>query len=156
MKKSSRFLPITLLLSGTAFAQIITANHVPPGVKESFQVKFPAIKRAQWKFKSDRNYEAEFALKGTEIAAKFDSSGKWLETESAAFRSEVPAAVYDTIFKLFKHYKIVEIQTVYRWNEEGMLWELHLDSAKEIVKVQFDSNGQIINKSIKPKLRKKK
>ncbi len=156
MRRSFQFLPMTLMLSGTALAQIITAKQVPPVVKENFQAKFPAIKRAQWKFKSDRNYEAEFALKGIEIVAKFDSTGKWLETESAAFRSAVPVAVLDTISRYFKAYKIVEIQTIYRWNAEYALWEIHLDGANEIVKAQFGNNGQIISQSTKPKFQKEK
>ena len=152
MRRSFQFLPMTLILSGTALAQIITASQVPPVVKESFQGKFPAIKRVQWKIKTDRNYEAEFALKGIEIAAKFDSAGKWLETESATIRSRVPAAVLNTINEYFKEYKIVEIQTVHRWNEERLLWEIHLDSANEIVKAQFDNNGWILSQSAKSKL----
>jgi len=152
MRRSFQFLPMTLILSGTALAQIITAKQVPPVVKENFQAKFPAIKRVQWKFKADRNFEAEFALKGIEIAAKFDSTGKWLETESAAIRSRVPAAVLDTINEYFKGYKIVEIQTVHRWIEERLLWEIHLDGANEIIKAQFDNNGRILSQSAKPKL----
>jgi hypothetical protein len=91
-------------------------------------------------------------MKGIEIAAKFDSTGKWLETESAAIRSRVPAAVLDTITEYFKGYKIVEIQTVHRWNEERLLWEIHLDGANEIVKAQFDNYGRILSQSAKPKL----
>ena len=129
---------------------------MPSVVKESFQAKFPAIKRAQWKIKSDRNYEAEFVFKGIEIAAKFDSTGKWLETESAAIRSRIPSVVLDTISKYFKGYKVVEVQTVHRWDEERVLWEIHLDGVNEIVKAQFDNNGQIINQSTKPKLGREK
>ena len=156
MRRSFQFSPMTLMLSGTALAQIITAKQVPPVVKESFQARFPAIKRAQWKFKTDRNYEAEFALKGIEIAAKFDSTGKWLETESASIRSRVPAAVLDTISEYFEEYKIVEIQTVHRWNEERLLWEIHLDGSNEFVKAQFDNNGRILSQSAKPKSGKEK
>ena len=151
MRKTFHFFPIALVLSGTALAQIITVNQVPSVVKENFHMKFPAIKRVQWKFKSDRNYEAEFSLHGTEIAAKFDSTGKWLETESATIRSRVPAAVLDTIADYFKGYKIVEIQTVQRWNEERVFWEIHLDGANEIVKAQFDNKGWIISQSAKSK-----
>jgi hypothetical protein len=64
-------------------AQTLTANQVPAAVQHGFQAKFPAVKLAEWKLKSDKNYEAEFTLKGTGIAVKFDSTGKWLETESA-------------------------------------------------------------------------
>ena len=151
MRKSFQFLPFSLLLSGTALTQIITVNQLPPAVKESFQIKFPSIKRAQWKIKSDRNYEAEFAFRGMEIAAKFDSSGKWLETESAEFRSVVPAAVLDSIAEYFRGDKIIEIQTVHRWNEARVLWEIHLEGPNKIVKAQLDNSGTIISQSAKLK-----
>ena len=152
MKKAFQILPITLLLSSTVLAQIITANQLPSIVKNNFQVKFPAVKRVQWKIKTDKNYEAEFALKGVEITAKFDSTGKWLETESATFRSTIAIAVLDTIAKCFIGYKIVEIQTVHRWDEDRVLWEIHLDGMNEIVKAQFDNNGTILSQSAKSKL----
>jgi hypothetical protein len=156
MKKAVRISLITLLLSGTALAQVVIVDHVPPAVKNAFQTKFPIVKYVQWKIKSDMNYEAEFTLRGTEIAVKFDSTGKWVETESAASRSAIPSAVHDTIAKRFKGYKIVEIQTVQRWNEQRVVWEIHLEDAKNIVKVQFGGDGAIISRSAKPKPGKKK
>src|SRR6266567_4056088 len=87
----------TVCLGSVASAQVLTADQVPSAVKQGFQVKFPTVKLAEWKLKSDKNYEAEFTLKKTEIAAKFDSTGKWLETESAISRSKVPKAVRTTV-----------------------------------------------------------
>jgi hypothetical protein len=113
--------------------------------------KFPTVKRAEWKIKSDKNYEAEFSLKGTEIAAKFDSAGKWLETESAISRSKVPKAVRKTVDRGFKGYKVIERQSVQRWNEKPLTYELHLGNAREIVKAQFAGDGSILSQSAKPK-----
>jgi hypothetical protein len=138
-------------LSQPARAQAVTANQVPAAVKNAFQLKFPAVKVVEWKIKSDKNYEAEFTLNRTDIAAKFDSAGKWLETESAVPRSTIPAAVRDTIAKRFSGYKIVETQTVQRWDEQRVVYELHLENAKEVVKAQFDADGAILNQSAKPK-----
>lgn len=84
--KREKFLPafailvITLFLALAAQAQVLTADQVPNAVKQTFQAKFPTVKLAEWKLKSDKNYEAEFTLKATEIAVKFDAVGKWLET----------------------------------------------------------------------------
>jgi hypothetical protein len=142
---------ITMFLSLVASAQSLTPEQVPDVVKQGFQAKFPAVKRAEWKIKSDKNYEAEFTLKGTEIAAKFDSTGKWLETESAISSSKVPKAVRDTAAKTFKGYKVIERQSVQRWNEEPLIYELHLENAKEIVKAQFAADGSVLNQSAKPK-----
>jgi hypothetical protein len=52
---------------------------------------FPAVKTAEWKLKSDKNYDAEFVLQGIDSAAKFSASGKWLESEYAIRRPACPA-----------------------------------------------------------------
>jgi hypothetical protein len=156
MKKTAAFLLLSLLLPGTALAQVIKPDQVPAAVKKGLQEKFPTAKRVEWKLKTDRNYEAEFILKGTDIALKIDSTGKWLETESAAPRSKVPPVVKDTIARRFKGYKIVEVQTVQRWNEQQVVWEIHLENANEIVKAQFDGKGAIISRSAKPRSGKEK
>lgn len=134
-----------------ARCQVVPEVKVPPAVMKAFQAKYATVKKVEWKVKSDKNFEAEFTVKGTDIAVKFDSTGKWLETESAASRSRIPLAVQDTISRKFKEYKVVEIQTVQRWNEQYLIWDIHLESPKEIVKVQFDEKGTIIGRSIKPK-----
>ena len=153
---ASVILAVNLLLSLVATAQVLTPERVPGTVKQGFQAKFPTVKLAEWKIKSDQNYEAEFTLKGTEIAAKFDSTGKWLETESAISRFKVPKTVRDAASKKFKGYKIVERQSVQRWNEERLIYELHLENAKEMVKAQFTVDGSILSQSAKPKPEKEK
>lgn len=134
-----------------AAAQTLTPEQVPGAVRQGLQAKFPTVKVAEWKIKSDKDYEAEFTLKGTEIAAKFDSTGKWLETESAVSRSKVPKTVRATVSKEFKGYKVVERQSVQRWNEERLVYELHLENASEIVKAQFAADGSILSQSSKAK-----
>ena len=151
MKKAIQILFITLLLSGVAMAQTVRASHVPRAVKKCLREKFPSAKRVEWKIKSDKNYEAEFSLKGTDIAVKFDPKGKWLETESAALSSAVPSPLQDTIATRFKGYKVVEIQILQRWNEEHVVWEIHLEGANEIVKAQFSGNGVLLSRSAKPR-----
>ena len=130
---------------------IKSADQVPVAVRQAFQAKFPSVKLAEWKIKSDKNYEAEFTLQETEIAAKFDPAGKWLETECEIPASEVPQAVQDTVFKQFKDYKTVETQSVESWNDQRLIYELHLDNGKVIVKAQFSADGIILNQSTKPK-----
>jgi hypothetical protein len=151
MKRTLALLLVSALFPGAARAQATTASHVPEVVKKALQARFPAVKRTEWKFKSDRNYEAEFTLKGTDIAVKFDTTGKWLETESAIPRASVPSAVRDTIARRFKGYKVVETQSLQRWNEERIVYEVHVENAREVVKLQFDVGGAILNQSAKPK-----
>jgi hypothetical protein len=141
----------TLLFCLVSPAQVLTADQVPAAVKQAMQTRFPDVKRAEWKLKSDKNYEAEFTRRGTGIAAKFDPAGKWLETESAISRSKVPKAVRGTVDRQFKGYKIVETQTVQRCNQDQLIYELHLENAKEVVKAQFSADGALLNRSAKPK-----
>lgn len=138
-------------LSESAWAQELAPELVPPAVKQAVQARFPTAKAVAWKLKTDKNYEAEFTLKGTEIAAKFDATGKWLETESAISRSQVPKAVRTAGAKQFAACKVVERQTVQRCNEERLIYELHLEGAKEVLKVWLSADGAVLSQSAKPK-----
>lgn len=146
---------LALLMAGVmvapvASAQLLTSDQVPPAIQQAFRTRFPTAKLAEWKLKPDKVYEAEFALKGIETAAKFDSAGKWLETESAIPPSKVPRAVRDTVARQFKGYKTVETQTLELWNERRPLYELHLQKATEIVKARFSADGAVLAQSSKP------
>jgi len=128
-----------------------SADEVPEAVKKAFQVKFPSVKIAEWKIKSDKTYEAEFTVNGTEITVIFESSGKWLETESAIDPAEVPKAVNIAAAEHFKGYKVIETQSVERWNERHLIYELHFENAKDLAKAQFSSDGAILRQSSKVK-----
>lgn len=130
---------------------VISADQVPDAVQRAFQTKFPRVQSAEWKLKSAKVYESEFTLKGTEITVMFDATGKWLETESAVDPAKVPSVVRDAAAKQFNGYKVVETQSVERWNEPGLTYELHLENAKEIAKVRFSDEGTILNQSAKVK-----
>src|SRR5207302_8796960 len=97
----------------------------------------------------------EFTLKRKEIAAKFDITGKWIETESAIPRSQPPTLVTAAIARDFKRYKIVETQTVQRRDETRLIYEVHLENAAEIVKLQLYADGTILNRSAKEKPRRR-
>ena len=144
-------LACALLLPLVARAQVLTADRVPTPVRQARQEKFPAVKSVEWKLKSDKNYEAEFTVKGASIAAKFDPAGKWLETESAISRSKLPKVVRKAADRQFKGYKVTETQSVQRWNEESLIYELHLEDGREIVKAQFSAEGIVLNQTVKPK-----
>ncbi len=126
-----------------------TADKVPPQVRDAFRVKFPGVNKVEWKIKEDQNYEAEFTQKKAEVAAKFDDEGKWLETETAIERSALTKEVQAAISKDFKGYKIIETQAVEFPGDKPMLFEVHLENAEEILKVQFKKTGEITSKSTK-------
>jgi roadblock/LC7 domain-containing protein len=145
---------VILLMTGMFFtlhvsARQLSEDSVPKAVKESCKAKFPLAKKTEWKLKQDKNYEAEFMLNGTEIAAKFSPDGKWLETESAINDADVPAAVKNTISKQFPGYKSIELQKVETPGSKELIYEIHLKKEKETVKAQFSPDGKVLNQSSK-------
>jgi hypothetical protein len=136
---------LEFLASGTNAQQPQT--EVPAIVRKSFQAKFPGIIKAEWKLKSDKNYEAEFTLNGAEVAAKFDCKGKWLETETTIEETDLTQGVRAIIAKQYKTYKITETQKVERADAKPTLFEVHLENAKEILKIQFERNGSVFSKT---------
>jgi hypothetical protein len=137
--------------SAVLAAQSLASAQVPAVVKQALRAKFPAVRQVAWKMKADKNYEAEFTVTKAEVAVKFDASGKWLETETAIPASKVPPAVRETIARRFPGHKIIETQDLQRWNDQRLVYEIHLENAKEIVKAQFYDDGTVITQSAKPK-----
>jgi hypothetical protein len=50
----------------------------------------------------------------------------------------------------FKGYKTSEIQRLQRWNDDRPIYELHVENAKEIMKLQFREDAAILSRSSKP------
>src|SRR5882762_476438 len=104
MNRILRVVILIALVSSMLLAAQIPSDKVPIIVRQSCEAKFPGVKKIEWKLKSDQNYEAEFKLNGVEVAAKFKSNGKWLETETTIARAKLPADVRATISKKFGGY----------------------------------------------------
>jgi hypothetical protein len=151
MKTMLGFLITSAALAAAVFAQQVSPHKVPASVNEAFHSKFRGVRKVEWKRKSDQNYEAEFKLKGVEIAAKFDQKGKWLETETTIGQSELTKDIRATISTDYKAYKIIETQKVERAGDKRILFEVHLENAEEILKLQFEGNGTVSSKSAKRK-----
>jgi len=140
-------------IPSAALGQQVSADAVPPVVRQACAAKFLRVGGVEWKLKSDHNYEAEFKRNGVEIAAKFDANGKWLETETTIARRKLPTNVRAAISKKFGEYKIIETQTVERFDQKLLLYEVHLEDAKEVLKTLFEENGTLVSQSSKPKKR---
>ncbi|HYX27674.1 MAG TPA: PepSY-like domain-containing protein [Pyrinomonadaceae bacterium] len=157
MRKSevSKILGLVLALAcfPAAHAQQVLAEKVPSIVRQACEERFSPVRKVEWKLKSDHNYEAEFRRNGVEVAAKFDPSGKWLETETTIASTKLPSDVRATISKEFGGYKIIETQTVERLDQKLLLYEVHLENAKEVLKTLFEENGTLVSQSSKPKKR---
>ena len=140
---------------GEAAKATLPAAQVPIAVRQAFQAKFPAVKTVTWMLKSDKNYEAEYLVKGAEVTIKFDPTGKWLETESAIPASQVPAQLRQQLSTKFVGYKVVETQSMQKWDDPALIYEIHLENAKEILKALFHADGTVLSQSAKPKATKK-
>jgi len=140
-------------IPSVTLAQQLSADKVPPVVRQAYEAKFSGVRRVEWKIKSDHNYEAEFKRNGVEVAAKFDADGKWLETETTIARAKLPADVRATISKKFGGYKVIETQSVERFDQKLLLYEVHLENVKEVLKTLFEENGTLLSQSSKPKKR---
>jgi hypothetical protein len=141
---------IASLLS-TVSAQVVTADKVPASVKQALQSRFPEVGKVEWKISRDKDFEAEFTLKSVEITVKFDLAGKWLETETQIPLIEVPKAAIDVLADKFKGYKIVETQSLRLASDSKMIYEIHLDNNKEVLKALLYADGTVLSQSAKAK-----
>ncbi len=151
MKRIICLLTAWAAVACAAYGEPLPAEKVPAVVRDAFRAKFPDVIKVEWKLKEDKNYEAEFKQKDVEVAAKFDEKGKWLETETAIKESDLPEKVRTRISKDYKAYEQIETQKVERAGAKPILYEVHLENAEEILKVQLKADGSIASKSSKPK-----
>jgi hypothetical protein len=151
MHKILRLLMALSAISSGALAQQLSANKVPPVVRQACEAKFSRVRKVEWKLKNDHSYEAEFRMNGVEVAAKFDANGNWLETETTIARTKLPSDVRATISKNFSSYKLIETQTVERFDQKLRVYEVHLEDLKEVLKILFEENGTLVSQSSKPK-----
>lgn len=155
MRHATLVLMAVVLAGAVIVGQNLPASKVPAVVRQAFHEKFPGVTKVAWKLKSP-TYDAEFLVNKAEVTVKFDADGKWQETESAIPRAKVPAAVNETMAKQFGGYKVIETQDMQRVDDARVRYEIHLENAKEILKVMFYDDGTIISQSAKPKTPAKK
>jgi hypothetical protein len=55
------------------------------------------------------------------------------------------------ISKQFAGYKIIETQTVERFDQKKLIYEFHLENVREVLKTLFEENGTLVSQSSKPK-----
>ena len=141
---------VAALCPAVSLAQQITASKVPATVKAGVRARFPGVKVTEWKLKG-KDYEAEFNLNKIDIAAKFNATGEWLETETTIARHNVPLVIRDKFASQFAGYKVAETQSVHCGDGSGLIYEIHFENNKEIAKVQFAADGKVLERSAKAK-----
>ena len=143
MKKVMLLIAFGLAVSCTN-AQKLKSTEVPAAVKDSFAKRFPAAKDVAWSKEGETDFEAEFRSNGKEQSVNFDTSGKWLETETEIKKSEIPAAVQATLAKEFAGYKIEEAEITE--TPDGTFYEIEIEKGESNYEVQIAKDGKLIKK----------
>ncbi|MBS1543377.1 MAG: PepSY-like domain-containing protein [Bacteroidetes bacterium] len=132
-----------LLIVSQSFAQQMKDGDVPVAVRQAFSQKFPKAKEVKWSKESNTEYEAEFKGESANQSSNFDSSGKWLITETEISTKSLPTAVQATLKREFSGYKIEESELA-QTPDRGTFYELELEKGQEAIVAQIDANGKTL------------
>ena len=145
MKKISGINTLCLLILVGCSQKKIEA---PTAVKTSFEELFPTATDVKWSKESDTEFEAEFKVGDVQKSSNFDSTGKWLVTETEIKISDLPASVQSAINNEFSGYSIEEAEAV-ETAEAGMFFEVALEKGESSLEVQISADGQVLKKEEK-------
>ncbi|MEC5146360.1 hypothetical protein UNH65_22585 [Chitinophaga sp. 180180018-2] len=125
----------SLLCSIAASAQKV---NVPAAVKAALAKQFPTAANVKWELEKG-NYEAGFKENNQHVSAVFDASGKWLETESAIPKTELPKQAAEYISSHYKNGKIKETAKIQKAGGE-VNYEVEVNG-KDVI---FNSDGTFL------------
>ena len=125
-------------------AQKLTIDKVPDALKGSFKDKFPSATSEKWEKEGDE-YEVTFKLKKEAFSAKFDQTGKWLETEQDIKVSELPMPIQNNIRKEFPGFKIEEACRLESL-KDGHAFEAEVEKGKESWDLIYNADGKLLSK----------
>lgn len=140
---------LILLISGLtiaqAYAQQLKESEVPAAIKPAFIQKFPNAKTVTWEKEDTSSFEASFKVGKEKYSALFDTTGKWLETETEISKDKLPEAVRAALAKEFPGYKIEETVKV-ETPEQELQYEVEMEKKEISYDVRFSAGGQILKK----------
>ncbi|MEI7983369.1 MAG: PepSY-like domain-containing protein [Bacteroidota bacterium] len=145
MKKIVVLLSACLLISIMGHTQKITPDKVPAAVKQAFSKKFPAATDVKYEMEK-QDFEVTFKDKGAEMSANFDTTGKWLETETEIKETDLPKEVTASVTTNFSGFKVSEVAQT-ETPDKGLIYEMDLKKDKEAYEVQFSTKGDILKKT---------
>jgi hypothetical protein len=145
MKKLIVMLSAFLLISLMGYTQKLTPDKVPTSVLQAFTKKFPAATEVNYELKNN-NYEIAYRDKGIRGFAKFNPTGKWLETRTEIVESDLPKEVSASASKDFPGFKVSEVTTV-ETPDKPLFYKMDLKKGNEGYKVQFSSKGDVLKKT---------
>lgn len=119
------------------------AVSVPQVVADAFHAKFPNAAKQKWEKENATEYECEFHNGKTEMSAKYDQSGRWLETETEVKVTDLPPAVLEVIVQQYKDYKLKEAEVVE--TPEGKLYEAELSKGGKVTELRLSADGRVVS-----------
>ena len=126
---NTKFILVALLLF--LFSAGLFAGEISPLAQKALQEKYPDAQHVEWDEVKRGEYQGDFVLNGTEMAATFDANGKWLETETTLTLKDLPKAVKDYVAKTYPKGSISEVARI----EKPTLTEA-------IFRTEIENNGK--------------
>lgn len=136
---------LTFLYANITMGQEIKPEQVPSNIISAFQNKFPKAKEIEWEMiKAD--FEVTFEIGEVEWSAKYDPSGKLIETEYEIKVSELPQKVRQSIENEYPKCKIKEAEKV-TLADNSVVYEVEVKKDKKFYEVQVSIDGKILKRS---------
>ena len=133
---------VICLVTGGLF--LIPQQKVPPNILKAFTERFPDIKASNWENEGNGTWEAEFKIRKLEYSVLFDQNGRWLETEHAIQKSEVPRQVLLALAQAFPEHEVEEMESLE--TPDGQRYEFELENGAMKLEVLMDEQGSILKK----------
>lgn len=142
---------MTILLLGLVmvFSQACaqSKSNAPEKVKSAFSQKFPTAKKVKWDKENATEWEAEFKMNREEYSANFTSDGTWKETEHEIEKSDIPAAVKQTLDQEFAGYDMEEAEV--SETADGKVYEFALEKDETDLEVAISTEGIVVKRDVK-------
>jgi len=128
-----------------ASAQKVKEAEVPAAVKDAFAKKYPGVKVEKWE-KEDGNFEAEYDQGKDDMAAVFDASGTFMQSEVEIKTATLPKAISDYVTQTYAGAKVAE-GTKILTADGKTLYECEIKKGKDKFDLLFDDKGVFIKKT---------
>jgi hypothetical protein len=136
---------ITFLYANITMGQEIKTEQVPANIISAFQNKFPNAKDVEWEM-DNSDFEVNFEIGEVEWSAKYDPSGKLVETENEIKVSQLPQNVRQSIESEYPNCKIEEAEQA-TLADNSVVYEVEVEKDKKTYEVQVSTDGKILKKS---------
>ena len=142
------FLFIGIISFGTASAQTINADLIPPVVKNKMKEKYPDAKGLYWRESGPGFVEANFTINKQKCNAIFVTTGAWVSTDFTITKEEFPEAAYDYLTKVANAEKVTRY---YRSESKAKGTQYSADAKKDgtAYTFLFDKEGKLVMRGLR-------